>query len=94
MKNNIAYLLVALGFALSTGAMAEGVQKSTIIQKSNNENVVAAAIGADNTVYVGSIAVKGGVQDSTIIQDTNNKNAVAAAIGTRNQVSIGSTEVN
>ena len=93
MKNNIAYLLVALGFALSTSAMAEGIENSTVIQNSNNENAVAAAIGTNNTADVGSLKVTGGLKNSTVIQNTQNKNSVAAAIGTGNQASVGTIDV-
>jgi|CXWL01.1.fsa_nt_gi hypothetical protein len=94
MKKILVSLVIGVGIAVSPIIMAEGtIEKSTVIQNSNNKNAAAIAIGEKNKASVGSLNVSGDIKDSTVIQNTNNKNAAAIAIGKENKADIGSINV-
>ncbi len=97
LKSTVITVTLGLCVALSTSTFAAGskINKSKIINKSTNKNVINAAIGKDNTANVGSINIKGAkINKSKIINKSTNKNVINAAIGKNNTANTGSINID
>ncbi len=89
----VALALLAL---VSGAAQAEGskIEKSTLINASQNTNAINAAIGKNSTANTGSVSIKGSkVKKSTVINASQNTNSINAAIGKGSTASTGSIDV-
>jgi len=88
-------ILGATAIAFSSAAMAASkIEKSVIINASQNKNVLNAAIGKGAKASVGSTTIKNSkVKKSVIINASQNKNVLNAAIGKGATADTGSMRI-
>ncbi len=95
MKLFTSAAVITLASVLSFNALAESkVNKSIVINKSNNKGNATIAIGKDNMASTGSVNIKDSkVNKSIVINKSNNKGNATIAIGEGNTASTGSVTI-
>ncbi len=95
MKKFLVAGIGAVVVLVSTSVMAESkVEKSIVINKSNNKGNATIAVGKDNMASTGSVNIKDSeVKKSIVINKSNNKGNATIAVGEGNTATTGSVTI-
>ncbi len=85
----------ATAIACSSAVMAKtNIEKSVIVNASNNNKVLNAAIGKNSKASVGSTSIKNAnIKKSVIVNASNNNKVLNAAIGKGSTADTGSIRI-
>ena len=96
MRTFVSTIVISVAATVSFSAMAEGsrIDKSVLINASQNKNVLNAAIGKRSKANVGSIAIENSkIDKSVIINASQNEKVLNAAICDDSEANVGSISI-